>query len=133
MNLNTLSTKSYDLIEITNEWVPSRGKLLGVDLSSYQAIFTGNIQGVYLNCEGISGGAVKLTMCLSKDQEGDQLILPDSDAFLTTGKTTAAKGMAVWKIDIDATISNKKVYAHFKTDSGTLTINKLKLVYRRLG
>ena len=132
MNLNTLATKSYDLIDITNEWVPSRGKLLGMDLHGYQAIFTGNIQGVYVNCQDISG-AVKLTMCLSKDEAGDKLLLPDSEALLSTGKTTAAKGMAVWKIDIDATITNKKVYAHFKTDAGTLTINKLKIVYRRLG
>lgn len=132
MQLNTIAVKSYDLINITDQWDPARGVLLGLDIGGYQAIFSGNIQGVYINCENISN-AVKVTMSLSKDEEGDQLILPDSEALLSLGKTTAAKGMAVWKIDIDATVSNKKVYAHFKTDAGTLTINKLKLVYRRRG
>jgi hypothetical protein len=132
MNLNTLAVKNYDIINITHEWVPSRSKEIGIDVRGHQAIFTGNIQGIYINCDSIVT-AKSITLSITKDAEGDKIILPDSLASLSYGKTTVSNGAAVWKVDLDATITNKIVYLHFKTDAGTLNINKIKIVYRRLG
>tara|TARA_R100000734_G_scaffold10842_2_gene8140 strand:+ start:776 stop:1174 length:399 start_codon:yes stop_codon:yes gene_type:complete len=132
MNLNTLSVKNYDTIAITNAWDANRSKEIGIDVNGHQAIFTGNIQGVYINCDSIVT-AKSITICITKDAAGDNIILPDTLASLSYGKTTVTNGAAVWKVDLDATITNKIVYLHFKTDAGTLNINKIKLVYRRLG
>ena len=92
------------------------------------------IQPNYLVVQGSSvGSAAKLTIAISTDSGGDAIIIPDTEATLALGKTTATKCMAGYAIDlpyVDVTGSAITIYLHYKADAGsTLDIDSATLYY----
>ena len=88
----------------------------------------------YLVVQGSQvGDATKLTIAISTDSCGDAIIIPDTEATLALGKTTATKCMAGYAIDlpyVDVSGSGVTLYIHFKADAGsTLDIDSCTLYY----
>jgi hypothetical protein len=75
-------------------------------------------------------GAASLTVRLTQDAAGDEIILPDTTATISPGITTATKGGIV--VDIDAplwTTSESTLYLHAKTDAGTVALVSSALLF----
>ena len=129
MERKTFDVTSTSALSVSSSWAAGTRATLSVD-STYPAEFSGNLQALYVIVSAIFGAA-SLTMRLTTDTAADVILIPDSTATLSTGLTTAAKGAAVWKIALDATLPDNVVYAYFKSDAGTLTVDSVKLVYQR--
>ena len=92
------------------------------------------IQPNYLIVQGsTAGSATKLTIAISTDSGGDAIIIPDTEATLALGKTTATDCMAGYAIDlpyVDTSGSGITLYLHYKADAGsTLDIDSATLYY----
>lgn len=75
-------------------------------------------------------GAAALTVRLTQDAEGDEIILPDTTATISVGITTATEGGI--GIDIDApiwTTEGTTLYLHAKTNAGTVTLVSSTLLF----
>ena len=131
-----MDNRTFDSVEttplaVTNAFAAGTRATLSLDTSNnYPADYRGNLQGLYVKVSTIVTAA-SLTMRLTTDVAGDEIVIGDTAATLSTGITTGAEGAAVWRINIDAVISGKVLYAYFKTDAGTLTVTNVQLVYRR--
>lgn len=91
-----------------------------VSLNSGATSFGGHIGSIFVYVNTIAGGATKLTVRLCRDAAGDECIVPDTEATLSTGITTATDGSAVIKVDIPwAYRGSDNVYPFWKTDAGT--------------
>lgn len=82
--------------------------------------FAGHLGAIYVYVNTIAGGATKLTVRLTSDAGGDECVVPDTEATLAAGVTTATDGTVVIKVDIPYTnAGHDAVYPFFKTDAGT--------------
>lgn len=101
------------------------------DLNAGQVPFLANrnyigiVDSIQVVLTGISG-ATKVTMRLTEDAAGDIIIIPDVEATLATGLTTATTGCAVFRAgtiirqDLGGP-GNGTFYLFVRVDSGTAT------------
>ena len=67
----------------------------------------------------------EITICISEDPEGDQMIVTDTASTLQHGLTTDTNATAIYKIDVIITLDRADtVYLHIKTNKGTLELNE---------
>jgi hypothetical protein len=87
-------------------------------------VFKGYVEGLFIRVTSIAGGATKITARLCCDAAGDFTFLPDTEATLATGLTTATTGVAVYefKLPIKQFFGTDDVYLFLKTDAGTVTL-----------
>lgn len=87
-------------------------------------VFKGYVEGLFIRVTNIAGGATKITARLCCDADGDYTFLPDTEATLATGLTTATTGVAVYefKLPIRQFFGTDDVYLFLKTDAGTVTL-----------
>jgi len=87
-------------------------------------VFKGYVEGLFIRVTNIAGGATKITARLCCDANGDFTFLPDTEATLATGLTTATTGVAVYefKLPIKQFFGTDDVYLFLKTDAGTVTL-----------
>lgn len=90
-----------------------------------------HISAVYIHVHAIAAGATKLTLRISPDANGDEILVPDTQATIATGYTTVTRGGVVYKVDVDAFLDTDTVYWTVKTDAGTATLKDLKITYSR--
>jgi hypothetical protein len=90
-----------------------------------------HISAVYIHVHAIAGGCTKLTLRISPDSTGDEMFVPDTQATLSTGYTTAARGGVVYKVDVDGFLDTDTLYWTVKTDAGTATLKDLKITFSR--
>jgi hypothetical protein len=90
-----------------------------------------HISAVYIHVHAIAGGCTKLTLRISPDSTGDEMFVPDTQATLSTGYTTAARGGVVYKVDVDGFLDSDTLYWTVKTDAGTATLKDLKITFSR--
>jgi len=88
------------------------------------------LSGVYVKVKTIAGGAAKLSIQISTDVNGDSIIIPSSEADLSTGVTTATVGAAVYDLAIDYVSSSDQIYIWYKTDAGSLTVDSVEVSWR---
>ena len=88
------------------------------------------LSGVYVKVKTIAGGAAKLSIQISTDVNGDSIIIPSSEADLSTGVTTATVGAAVYDLAIDYVSSSDQIYIWYKTDAGTVTVDSVEVSWR---
>jgi hypothetical protein len=80
---------------------------------------------LFLYVDTIAGGATKTTVRVTSDTAGDLCLIPDTEAVMSTGKTTATKGTSVYKTDIVVPSGTDVVYVWVKLDAGTAVLNKV--------
>jgi hypothetical protein len=75
--------------------------------------------------------AATLTIRVSRDSGGDEMLIPDTTATIATGATTTTDGSAAFQIDVPyVDISdNDAYYVLFKTDDGTVTVDSSTFVW----
>lgn len=73
----------------------------------------------------IAGGAASVTMRLTRDLAGDDIVFGDTTATISTGVTTADSGNVTFKIDSLYGHTNDNLYCFWKTDAGTAVVDQL--------
>ena len=89
------------------------------------------ISAVYIHVHNIAGGCTKLTLRISPDATGDEMLVPDTQATIANGYTNVTRGGVVYKVDVDAFLSSDFVYWTVKTDAGTADLKSLKITLER--
>ena len=94
------------------------------------APISGILSGVFVKVKTIAGGAAKLSIQISTDQLGDNIIIPSSEADLSVGVTTATLGAAVYDLAIDYASTSDQIFVWYKTDAGTVTVDSVEVSWR---
>jgi len=94
--------------------------------------FTNQIEGLYVRVTNIAGGATKITARLCCDPNGDYTFLPDTEATIAIGLTTATTGGAAWEfgLPLKQFFGTSEVYLFIKTDAGTVTLANSCIVWK---
>jgi len=88
-----------------------------------------HLGGLYVVATTIAAGATSLTIRLCRDAGGDQPVIPDTTATLSTGVTTATSGCCTFKIDLDYLHSTDDLFCFVRTNLGTCTVTRLELTW----
>jgi hypothetical protein len=88
-----------------------------------KAAFHGFVEGIHIKVTSIAGGATKLTMRLCLDPDGDEVVVPDTEATLVTGVTTATTGSVAFSVQLPIfqilTTNIGNLYLFAKLDAGS--------------
>lgn len=87
--------------------------------------FQGIVEGLHVQLTNI-GAATKVTIRICADPEGDLVLVPDTEATLSTGITTPTSGCVAFQIGIPlfqilGGPGNGNLYVFAKVDAGTPT------------
>jgi hypothetical protein len=88
-----------------------------------------HLEGVFVQMSSLASSPTKLTMRLCTDSGGDEAIVTGTESTIEVGVTTSTDGSAIYAIDIDYIFESDTVYAFFKTDTGSVSIDKIELTY----
>jgi hypothetical protein len=85
--------------------------------------FQGIVEGIHVRLTNI-GAATKLTIRICADPDGDFTLVPDTEAVLVPGVTTATSACAAFKVDLPlfqilGGPGNGVLYLFAKVDAGT--------------
>ena len=105
-------------------------QVIPVNMATPFANFTGFVSLVKIQGSDWDGTASTLTMAITEDLAGDQLIITDTESTLFAGKTTATTCGCEYRIDSIIATATNYLYLWFKTDSGTIDIDKLIITLR---
>ena len=85
--------------------------------------FAGRIEAIHLRLTGISG-ASKVTCRLCLDADGDYTVVPDVEATIATGVTTATSGCVAIEVGIPVSqiLGGDSLYLFAKVDAGSATM-----------
>jgi hypothetical protein len=128
------STHTGLSIALTNAYVAGAQRHL-IPLYADSPGLNGNVKGIarlqalYVHVNTIAAGATTLTVRLTRDAAGNQPWIGDTTATLSTGITTNTQGAITIKMDIDYVHDDGNLYAHFKTNAGTCTVDRVELTW----
>jgi hypothetical protein len=89
----------------------------------------GRLSALYIKVDTIAAGATGLTFRITRDAAGNNTVVPDTTATLSTGITTATEGAIVAKIDVDYQHTDTTLWCHMKTNAGTCNVKSIELVW----
>ena len=97
--------------------------------------WVGILETLNLHVHAIAGGCTKLTVRVTADAEGNESILPDTQATIATGIGTATTGSVAFSAGVGMTNLNPTqtdviLYVWVKTDAGTCNLKESTLVWR---
>ena len=92
--------------------------------------YSGKIEGIYVKLSSISG-AGRITLRACYDQDGDFSFLPDTEAVISTGLTTATAGSVAYSFELPVITAAdfSQVFLFFKTDAGTVTVDESRILW----
>tara|TARA_R110000824_G_scaffold311499_2_gene498614 strand:+ start:4411 stop:4836 length:426 start_codon:yes stop_codon:yes gene_type:complete len=79
------------------------------------------------------GAAAKLSIAIAEDAAGDSILIPDTEATISAGKTTAGVGATAYSIGLPfVSTSAATLHLFFKADAGaSMDITSATLFFRR--
>jgi hypothetical protein len=93
--------------------------------------FRERVEGVRVRLSAV-GTATKITMRISLDAGGDECVVPDVEATIATGLTTAATGAVAYSVKVplyqSVTGEIGKLYIHLKADAAC-TVNQTTITW----
>ena len=88
-----------------------------------------HLSAVYVQMSSLNSSPTKLSVKITTDSGGDEAIMTGTESTIEAGVTTATDGSAIYKLDVDYVFESSTIYAFFKTDTGTVSIDKIELTY----
>ena len=88
-------------------------------------LFASRVEGLHLHVTSIAGGATKLTVRICADASGNVSLMPDTEATLSLGVTTATEGSVAFQVGIPLfpiLNGDSRLWVMVRTDSGTVTL-----------
>ena len=105
----------------------STSKRVSVDVSfSVRPYFHSVLKSIQVDISSISGPAT-INIQITSDAAGDEILLPDTQATIAPGITTATKGNAVINVDTVLYSTAETFYVFLKGNSGTMDIDSVTL------
>ena len=97
--------------------------------------YYGIVEGIHIRLTSIAGGATKLTFRITLDAAGDRIVVPDTEATIVTGITTATTGAVAFSVKIPIfqilnSPGNGTLYLFAKLDAGTASWSESVLTWR---
>tara|TARA_R100000426_G_C4815234_1_gene108138 strand:+ start:747 stop:1130 length:384 start_codon:yes stop_codon:yes gene_type:complete len=89
-----------------------------------------NITLSLIRIRGTFATTAKVNIQVSRDAAGDDIIIPDTEATLAVGITTASIGVAVYEVEANI-YTQGTIYIHAKVDAGTYTWTKTEVYWRQ--
>jgi len=84
--------------------------------------FRERVEGIHIRLSAV-GSATKVTVKVTLDALGDDIVLPDTEATIATGVSTATKGAVAYSVKLPLYQSSAgevgKLYVFVKADSAT--------------
>lgn len=92
--------------------------------------YSGKIEGILVQLSAISG-AGRITVRGAFDQDFDEMFLPDTEAVISTGLTTATDGSVAYRYELPivTAVDFSQVFLCFKTDAGTVTVDSSTILW----
>ena len=87
------------------------------------------LSALFLKVDTIAAGATQITFRLTRDLAGNDTVIGDTTATLSTGITTATEGAITAKIDIDYVHTSADLYVHMRTNAGTCNVKRVELFW----
>ena len=100
---------------------------LNIDID-YKKSFTGELLNLWIGCNTINSAAA-ITMRITSDQAGDEIIVSDTSSAISSGLTTTTSGYAVWRLQVNWISNIEKLYVFIKSDTGTFNFENAILTY----
>jgi len=124
--LDTLANTTYD--------TGRRHALTGLGGKSSVVQRAYFLRTLYVQVDDIAGGAAKMSVKLTRDLAGDECVVGEVTATITTGVTTATSGAITIAIDFVyshndvSNVTNDTLYLFWKVDAGTAQVRRIELV-----
>ena len=114
-------------LNATNAYGTARRHNLNLMQDQYPngAAFGGRIDNVIIHMNTIAGGATSLTVRLTDDLAGDDIIFGDTTATISTGVTTGTQGAVTVKFDALWGNTNDDLFLFWKTNAGTAVVDTI--------
>lgn len=87
------------------------------------------LSALFVHVNTIAAGCNALTVRLTRDAAGNQPWIGDTTATISTGITTATQGAVTVKLDVNYVNNDGILYAHFRTNAGTCTVDQVELTW----
>ena len=95
---------------------------------SYSAAH-GRLSALYIQVSTIAAGASSITCRITRDAAGDQILVGDTTATISTGITTATAGAVTIRMNIDYKHTANDLWVHMRTNAGTCTVTRVELFW----
>lgn len=91
------------------------------------------ISGIYIHVHALAGtpAPTSLIVRVSPDATGDEMLVPDTTATISTGFTNATRGGVVYKVDVDAFLLSETIFVTVKTNQGTATLKNVTITLEK--
>jgi hypothetical protein len=92
------------------------------------------LRTLYVKVDDIAGGATSLSVKLTRDLAGDEAVVGEVTATITTGVTTATDGAITVAIDFAysyndiSDVTTDTLYLFWKVNAGTAQVRRIELV-----
>jgi len=92
--------------------------------------FIGYLESMVIRVKNIAGGATKLTIKLTHQATGTQVLIPDTEATISLEVGTLTEGGVAFEFGPFAYMhTDDQVHIFYKTDAGTCTVDALELYW----
>ena len=106
-------------------------KRIDIDMDMFppEQPFEGFLSLIVVQVSSISA-TTKVTLRISRDEAGDEMIITDTDSVLFRGVTTASKGSAIFALNCFVKVGDSpNLYAFVKSDTGSFDVDYIEIVY----
>jgi hypothetical protein len=122
-------SNATDVASVGTNYDAAKHSVINLQTSNSTSSIAAVLSGVYVKVKSISGAA-QLSIQVSTDAAGDNIVIPSSQADLSTGVTTASVGAAVFDLSIDYAAASDQIYVFYKTNAGTVTVDSVEISWR---
>jgi hypothetical protein len=99
---------------------------VAIDVETYLV----KVNLISFKMSNVHSAATKLKVIVSRDQEGDDQLITETESNIIVGKTTASTRCAVYQFDsIVPATDNNTFYIHAKLNSNTATLDRVFVSY----
>ena len=93
--------------------------------------FRGHLGSITIHVSSIAGSATQVSFQMTTVAAGDVILADGTGGVLSTGITTATDGTVTYVLDFVATTTtNDTAYVHYKTNTGTVTVDSVTLTWQ---
>ena len=100
------------------------------DAAKYMSVaLPSNFTLSLIRVSGTLSSTTKVSIQVSRDAAGDDVLIPDTEATLAIGITTNTVGVAVYEVEANI-YTQGEIYIHARVDAGTYTWTKTEIYWR---
>jgi hypothetical protein len=106
-------------------------KRISIDMDMFppEQPFEGFLSLIVVQVSNIQS-TTKVILRVSRDEEGDSMIITDTESVLYRGITTSSKGSAIFALNCFVKVGDSpNLYAFVKSDTGSFDVDYIEMVY----